>query len=164
MSVLAADPLQEKIHGAELGRHEIEVDVERLLEHLCAHHNQPVPLCRRGMLAEALEQQFFPFCAVGHEKLRVKQNNLAVRQGISQDTGKGLRLFHCVEDHAGASAVLKRVLQKRRELALGRDGDLHEFPRTGEGERPLPDRAAICPRQKRIAAVGGNGRLRRHAA
>ena len=52
VAVQAADALQQQVHRAKLRHKEVKVDVQRLLQHLRAHHDAAVALRRRGLPAK----------------------------------------------------------------------------------------------------------------
>ena len=124
MTVLPAQTLQKQIHGAELRRQKIEVDIQRLLQYLRTHDKELVALLWGGIFPEVFQKEPFLFCAVRHEKLRVEQHHPAVGKLVPQESGQCLCFFYCVHDHTRASSLCKSRRQQMRESVLLRKGQL----------------------------------------
>ena len=93
VAVQPPNALQQQIHGAKLCDKNVQINVQRLLHHLRAHHDQVIPFLRRGFLADACHQLVFPRRAVRHQKLRMEQLHLFVRQAFPQQLRDLLRFL-----------------------------------------------------------------------
>ena len=109
VSVQPSDSLEQKVHRAKFGHHNVEIEVERLLEHLRSDDYQTAARIRRRILSDALQNQLLTVCALGHYELRVHHYNFAFRKLRAELFGDFLRLLHRVDDHSGASAAADRV-------------------------------------------------------
>ena len=125
MTVQPSDALQQQIHGAKLCNKNIQINVQRLLHHLCAYHDQVVPALRCRALANAFHQLIFPRCAVRHQELRMEQLHLFVRQAFPQQLRDLLCFFDRVHDHPCAAALGQFPAQQRGQFRLCERGQLH---------------------------------------
>lgn len=127
VAVQPPNALQQQIHGAKLCDKNVQINVQRLLHHLRAHHDQVIPFLRRGFLADACHQLVFPRRAVRHQKLRMEQLHLFVRQAFPQQLRDLLRFFDRVYDHSCAAALGQLPAQQRGQLRLCERSQLHRL-------------------------------------
>ena len=154
VTVQSSDALQQQIHGAKLCNKNVQINVQRLLHHLCAHYDQVVPALRCRALANACHQLVFPRCAVRHQELRMEQLHLFVRQAFPQHLRDLLRFFDRVDDYSRAAALCQLPAQQRGQLRLCERGQLHRFTGCVWWDGRLLYLCAVRPCQQRIAAAG----------
>ena len=75
MSVEPPDPLQHEVHGCGVREHEVEVDVEALLDHLRRHDDVPEGTLRT-IFPEKIEHPAIPGGTFGGQETRVQKRYL----------------------------------------------------------------------------------------
>ena len=83
MPLQTANSLQQKVHGTEFGDKKVKINIQRLLQHLGADHNQAIALVRRGTFAQKAHQCLFFLGPVRLQKLRMKQDDRIFWQNLS---------------------------------------------------------------------------------
>ena len=127
VAVQPSNALQQQIHGAKLCDKNVQINVQRLLHHLRTHHDQVVPALRCRALADVCHQLVFPRRAVRHQKMRMEQLHLFVRQAFPQQLRDLLRFFDRVYDHSCAAALGQLPAQQRGQLRLCERSQLHRL-------------------------------------
>ena len=150
MAVQPADPLEQQVHRTQLGHQKVKINVQRLLQHLCTDHDQPVPLRRGGPFTQPAEQLLLPLRTVRHQKLRMEQQNRVLRQGTAQHLRQSLRFFDRIDDDAGAAALTQTLPQQIRQRLLLYGKAPHGMFLLHKGHRPLVHLPAVGPGEQRV--------------
>ena len=98
------DALQDQVHGRGVGEHEVEIDVEALLDDLCCDDDVTLGT-PSGVLAEELQQPAVTRRTLSCQEARVQQGRLlASKDSLHRVIGL-LRLADGIADNDGASAI-----------------------------------------------------------
>ena len=126
VAVFPPNPLEKQVHRTELCYQKVKVNVQRLLQHLGPHHNQPVPLFWSRSFPQAFQQDPLLLCAIRHEKLGVEQNHLIFRHLFLKQVRNRLGFFYRVDNDTRAAALCQSFLQQLGKGVLpgGWQGDL----------------------------------------
>src|SRR5690606_14740210 len=138
-TVVAMDPpdsLQQQIDRRKVCDEEVEFDVERLLHHLCAHHDETLWAIATGTVlmgrAERLDDPAFLGLAVRCEESRMQQGDV-----LPEDRRELLicllRAADGVANHQRAPAVGQSFCQDGCDLAVV--GDLEPYAGRARGRR-----------------------------
>lgn len=98
------DALQDQVHGRGVREHEVEIDVEALLDDLCCD-DDVTPGTPSGVLAEELQQPTVTRRTLSCQETRVQQGRLlASKDSLHRVIGL-LRLADRIADNDGTSAI-----------------------------------------------------------
>ena len=108
MAPQPAGPLNDQVNRRQIGDHQIEIDVERLLGDLGGHEDAPVALFGRRARTEQLQCRALDLEPVEQRELRMEQHRIEAnrRQGAMRLVGIPHRVAQ-VED--GASCFCRRA-------------------------------------------------------
>src|SRR3972149_2607658 len=126
VAVLAAGALQQQVGGRKLADHDVEVQIEALLDHLRGNQDGAArSACRRSVrpawLAKALQAAVFSLLAVfeqepGMEEIDVRQLRIGKRcERVPQQCVDFLGAVHRVADDGSATAVAQLAQEVRRQ-------------------------------------------------
>ena len=104
VTVQSPDALQDQVHGRGVGEHEVEIDVEALLNHLCCDDDVTLRT-PRGSLPEKFKHPAVTRRTLSCQEARVQQGRLlAPKHGLHRVIGL-LRLTDGIANNNSASAI-----------------------------------------------------------
>ena len=155
MPVESPDALEQEINRCHIADQDVEVDVERLLQDLRAHHDQtPRPVGVRSV-AEFADEISFAGQPLGRQEATVDQDQFLVGDAATEGVEHFLGSAHRVAHHARTPALdQKRGQPVGDEAGIIADAFQGHLRGAGVGRHAEVMRAAVIERDPRVGVTG----------